>query len=398
MRRNLLLGLCIAAALLESGAGAQELRIGFLTTSTGPGAIIGRHMDNGWRIGLERQGWTKDGDALGGLPTRIFYGDDQQKVEVGLAEADKMIKSAKVHLIAGNIWSNVLMAIQKPAFDAKVGVISTNAGPSPLAGEACSPYFVTTSWNNDQMAEAMGQVLTEAPLSRIWLMAPNYQAGRDTLAGFERTYKGKGKIVDRTFFKLGEADFQADISKVRAAQPDAVLLFAPGAMGIAFVKQWAASGANRSIKLYDVFTTNWVTVGAIGEAAIGSFHTNFWDAEGANPANQAFVKSYVAKFGHMPSHFAAQSYDAATLIAAAVARTNWKGDDVLALMMTMRKVEFASIRGAFAYNVNGHPIQDFYLREVVKDTAGKPTIRTVRKVFTAHKDSYWERCPAAMRH
>jgi branched-chain amino acid transport system substrate-binding protein len=290
-----------------------------------------------------------------------------------------------------------MMAVQKPAIDAKVGVISTNAGPSPLAGAACSPYFLSTSWNNDQMPEAMGKVLSDAPIERLWLMAPNYQAGKDALAGFERTYKGKGKIVDRTLFKLGESDFQADISKVRASNVDAVFLFAPGAMGVAFMKQWAASGAHQRIKLYDVFTVNWVTLGPIGDAAVGSYHTNFWDADAA-PANQKFIKGYVAKFGHMPSHFAAQSYDAATLIAATVGKVGGKTDDVLALMKAMRKTEFASVRGPFAYNVNGLPIQNFYLREVVKDAAGKPTIKTVRTVFTAHKDSYWEQCPAAMRH
>ena len=386
------------AAFVASGAFAQELRIGFLNTTSGPGAIIGRHMENGWKLGLDHQGWAKDGDRLGGVPAKIVYGDDQQKVEVGLAETDKMIKAEKVHLIAGNIWSNVLMAMQKPAIDAKVGVISTNAGPSPLAGTACSPYFISTSWNNDQMPEAMGQVLSETPIASIWLMAPNYQAGKDALAGFERAYKGKARIIDRTLFKLGESDFQADISKLRASKPDAVFLFAPGAMGIAFMKQWAATGANREIKLYDVFTTNWVTLGAIGDAAIGSYHTNYWNADDPNPANQKFIKAYVAKLGHMPSHFAAQSYDAVTLVAAAVAKLGGKTDDALDLMKTMRKVEFASVRGKFVYNVNGMPIQNFYLREVVKDASGKPSIRTARTVFTDHKDSYWEQCPAAMRH
>jgi branched-chain amino acid transport system substrate-binding protein len=387
----------VAFALPAAGAAAQELRLGFLNTTSGPGAIIGRHMENGWKLGLEHQGWAKDGDRLGGVPAKIVYGDDQQKVEVGLAETDRMIKSAKVHLIAGNIWSNVMMAVQKPAIDAKVGLISTNAGPSPLAGAACSPYFISTSWNNDQMPEAMGKVLSEAPIERLWLMAPNYQAGKDAIAGFERAYKGKGKIVDRTLFKLGESDFQADISKVRAGNVDAVFLFAPGAMGVAFMKQWAASGASQRIKLYDVFTVNFVTLGPIGEAAVGSYHTNFWDADAAIPANQKFIKGYVAKFGQMPSHFAAQSYDAVTLIAAAAGKLGGKTDDVLALMKAMRKTAFASVRGPFAYNVNGLPIQNFYLREVVKDAAGKPTIKTVRTVLTAHKDSYWEQCPASMR-
>jgi branched-chain amino acid transport system substrate-binding protein len=396
--RGLLLHAGAALAALSTAAEAQELRIGFLNTSSGGGAIIGKHLDNGWRLGLEHQGWTKDGDRLGGVPARIVYGDDQQKVDVGVGAADRMIKQDKVHIIAGNIWSNVLMAVQKIAIDAKVGVISTNAGPSPLAGEACSPYFISTSWNNDQMPEAMGRVLSEEKFKSVWLMAPNYQAGKDALAGFERAYQGGGAILGRTLFKLGESDFQADISQVRARKPDAVFLFAPGAMGVAFMKQWAAAGAGREIKLYDVFTVNWVTLGPIGDAAVGSFHTNFWNHEDANEANQKFVKGYMAKYGHMPSHFAAQSYDAVTLIAATVEKAGGKTDDVLALMKTMRKVEFASVRGRFAYNVNGLPIQNFYLREVVKGADGKPAIKTVRTVFTAHKDAYWQTCPPDKRH
>jgi branched-chain amino acid transport system substrate-binding protein len=385
-------------ALPVAAASGQELRIGFLNTTSGPGAIIGNDMGRGWQLGLEHQGWTKDGDKLGGVPTRVFAADDQQKVEVGIAETDRLIKSAKVHLIAGNIWSNVLMAMYKPAVEAKVGVLSTNAGPSPLAGAACTPYFLSTSWNNDQMPEAMGMVLSDMPIQRLALMAPNYQAGKDAIAGFERAYKGKAAIADRILFKLGESDFQADISKLRALKADAVFLFAPGAMGVAFMKQWAAAGANREMKLYDVFTVNWVTVGPIGDAALGSFHTNFWDPESPEPANQKFVKGFQAKFGRMPSHFAAQAYDAATLIAAAVTKLGGKTDDVLALMKAMRKTEFASVRGKFAFNVNGMPIQNFYLREVVKDAAGKPTIKTIRTVATAYKDAYWEQCPAAMRY
>ena len=396
--RMIALAIGAVVALPVAAASGQELRIGFLNTTSGPGAIIGNDMGRGWQLGLEHQGWTKDGDKLGGVPTRVFAADDQQKVEVGIAETDRLIKSAKVHLIAGNIWSNVLMAMYKPAVEAKVGVLSTNAGPSPLAGAACTPYFLSTSWNNDQMPEAMGMVLSDMPIQRLALMAPNYQAGKDAIAGFERAYKGKAAIADRILFKLGESDFQADISKLRALKADAVFLFAPGAMGVAFMKQWAAAGANREMKLYDVFTVNWVTVGPIGDAALGSFHTNFWDPESPEPANQKFVKGFQAKFGRMPSHFAAQAYDAATLIAAAVTKLGGKTDDVLALMKAMRKTEFASVRGKFAFNVNGMPIQNFYLREVVKDAAGKPTIKTIRTVATAYKDAYWEQCPAAMRY
>lgn len=387
-----------ALALAAAPASAQELRIGYMSTLSGPAAIIGKHQVNGWKLGLEHQGWNKDGDKLGGVATRVFYGDDQVKPDVGLAVAQKMVFNDKVHVIAGNIWSNVLMAVQQYAIDNKIGVLSTNAGASPLAGKACSPYFISTSWNNDQTPEAMGRVMTEEKFKSVWLMAPNYQAGKDMLAGFRRYYKGGGKVVGTTLFKLNETDYQADISKVRATKPDALFIFAPGGMGIAFMRQWAASGAGKDVKLYTVFSVDYLTLGPIGNAAVGTFHTNYWNPEDPNPANQKFFKDYLAKYGHRPSHFAAQAYDAPALIAAGVKAVNGKVDDVLGLMKAMRKASYPSIRGAYQYNVNGIPIQNFYLREVVKGADDKPMIKTVRTVFANHKDAYWQQCPAQMRY
>jgi branched-chain amino acid transport system substrate-binding protein len=386
-----------ALALAAASASAQELRIGFMSTLTGGNAIIGNHQVNGLKLGLEHQGWNKDGDKLGGVATKIFYGDDQAKPDVGLSEAQKMVGNHKVHIIAGNIWSHVLMTVQQYAIENKVGVLSTNAGASPMAGKACSPYFVSTSWNNDQTPEAMGHVMSQEKFKSVWLMAPNYQAGKDMLAGFLRFYKGEGKVTGQTLFKVGETDYQADFSQIAARKPDAVFAFVPGSMGIAFFKQWGASGIGKEIKLYTVFSVDYLTLGPIGEAALGTYHTNYWNPEDPNPVNQKFFKAYLAKFGHRPSHFAAQSYDAPALIAAGVKAVNGKIDDVLALMRAMRKVSYPSVRGSYQYNVNGIPIQNFYLREVVKGPDGKPMIKTVRTVFSNHKDAYWQDCPAQNR-
>ena len=198
---------------------------------------------------------------------------------------------------------------------------------------------------------------------------------------------------------MGETDYQADISKAKAVKPQALFIFAPGGMGIAFMKQWAASGAGKDIKLYTVFTVDWLTLPAIKEAAVGSFHTNYWDPTSSNPANQKFVKDYMAKFGAMPSHFAAQSYDAPALIAAGLKQAGKQVSDtnLLPLAKAMRRVEYASIRGPYKYNVNGMPIQNFYHRAVVAGPDGKPTIKTIGPVFTNQKDSYWTKCPKARR-
>jgi branched-chain amino acid transport system substrate-binding protein len=397
MKKSLILG-CAAIALAAGPANGAELRIGFVTTTSGGAAIIGKQMVNAWKLGLEHEGWTKDGDKLGGVPTKVFYGDDQRKADVGRRVVTRMIRSDKVHLIAGIIWSNVLMAVQRPVIRAKKGLVITNAGAAPMAGKQCSPYFISTSWNNDQPAEAMGKLMSDEGVKTVFVLAPNYQAGKDMLSGFKRTYKGK--IVGQTLFKLGQRDYQAEISKARAAKADAVYIFAPGGMGISFVKQWNSSGANKAMKLYSVFVVDNLTLPAIGEAALGTYHTNYWDVTSDNPVNQKFIKDYSAKYGALPSHYAAQTYDAPRLIAAAVRKINGKINDrdSLNLMKAMRKVEFPSVRGPFKYNVNGIPIQNFYKREVVKGPDGKPMIKTTGVVVKNDKDSYWQQCPKSRRY
>ena len=396
MKRTLLAATAAVSILAAPSANAEELRIGFINTLTGGAAVIGKHQVNGWNLGLEHQGWTKNGDKLGGVPTRIWIKDDQRKPDVGVRAAQDFMRSNKVHIIAGIIWSNILMAVQRPVTRSKVILMSTNAGAAPMAGRTCSKYFISTSWNNDQTPEAMGQLMREEGLKSVFLLSPNYQAGKDMLSGFKRFYRG-GKVVGQILFKLGQRDYQADLSKIRAAKPEALFVFAPGGMGIAFMKQWAASGLGKEVKLYTVFTVDNLTLRPIGAAAVGSFHTNYWDPDSKNAANQKFIKAYLAKYKSMPSHFAAQSYDAPALIASGVKAVRGKVSNTLALMKAMRKADYASIRGPYKYNWNGIPIQNFYHREVITGSDGKPAIVTRGVVFANHKDAYYKKCKPANR-
>jgi branched-chain amino acid transport system substrate-binding protein len=380
--------------LAASAAHAQELRIGFLNTTTGGGALIGKHMEAGWKLGLEHQGWTKDGDKLGGVPTRVFYGDDQTKPDVGLKEVDKFLKQDKVQIVAGIIWSNVMMTVQKPVLESKTVLLGTNASPSPLVGELCNPLFVSTSWANDDNHEAAGELVQREGVKSLVAMAPNYQAGKDSLAGFSRFYKGK--VAETIMYKLGETDFQADLSRVRAVKPEAVFVFAPGAMGIAFMKQWDASGLGKDIKLYTAFTIDTVTLPAMGDAAIGAILPLMWRPDASDARNQKFVKDYVAKFGHSPSNFSVQAYDAPGLIAAGVKATGGKVDDTAALARAMRKNGIDSVRGHLKIHVNGLPLQPFYKLEVVKGPDGKPTFKSGEKIFE-RPHTNWEKCPEAKR-
>jgi branched-chain amino acid transport system substrate-binding protein len=381
-----------AFVLIAGSASAEELRIGYMNTFSNP---LGKDQLAGWKLGLANQGWKKDGDLLGGVPTKVFYCDDQRKPDVGVTCAKRFVEQDKVQIVAGITWSNILNAVRNPVVRNKVILMSTNAGSSRLAGTACSKYFISTSWQNDNTPEAMGQLMREEKLNDVFLMSANYQAGKDMMAGFRRYYKGR--IKGQLLYKLGNRDFQSELTRVRAAQPSAVFIFAPGPMGIAFMKQWAASGLGKKIKLYTVFTVDNLMLKPIGKNAIGTFHTNYWDPDSKNPANVKFLKDFQAANGRLPSHFAAQAYDAPALIASAVKAVGGKVNNTLALKKAMLQANYDSIRGKYRYNFNGMPIQNYYKREVVAGPGGKPEIHTTGIVFTNHADAYAKRCKRSER-
>ena len=293
---------------------------------------------------------------------------------MGRQQADKLLKKDKVHLVAGITWSNVLAAVQKRVIRSKKIIISTNAGWSAMAGKNCSPYFFTTSWNNDQTPEAMGELMNQEKLDNVFLISANYQAGKDMLTGFERTYKGK--VAKRILYRLGQRDYQAEISQIRAAKPAALFGFVPGPMGIAFVKQYRAAGLHKTIPFYSVFTVDYLTLGGHGKAAIGTYHTSYWNNNSDDPVNKRFIADFKKKYGYHPSMFSAQAYDMPMLVNSGVVGAKGDPNDVRAMVAAMEKADFPSTRGKFTYNTNHIPIQNFYRREVQADADGNPVIVT----------------------
>ncbi len=381
-----LIGLACAAAFLAAPAlAAEKVKIGFITTLSGPAGIIGKHMKDSFELGLDHVD-----RKVGGLETEIIYGDDQRKPDVGKQVADKMMKKDRVDFISGIIWSNVMMAIHGPVTRNKTMLIGSNAGPSPIAGKRCSKYFFSTSWQNDQTPEAMGQYLQDKGADNVYIIAPNYQAGKDMLTGFKRYFKGT--VVGEVYTKLGQQDYAAEITQLRAAKPEAVFVFLPGGMGIQFVKQYAQAGLRGKLPLYSVYTAGAVTLPAQKESALGMFGTMFWSPDLGNPVNVKFVADFRAKYGYIPSFYGAQSYDTVMLIDTAIRAVGGNLDDKEALIAAIRKADFPSVRGTFKYNNNHFPIQNFYLREVVKDGDDYTTkIRGV--VFSSHGDAYAKDCP-----
>ncbi len=380
------LSLALALLLSAHPALAQEkVRVGLVTTLTGPGALIGQELKNGWDLGFDALD-----KRIGGLETELFVVDDQLKPDVAIAGIEALIARQRVHVVAGVVWSNIMLAIADRVLSANTILLATNAGPAVLAGSTCNPLFISTSWQNEQIADATASLVQADGVSSVLLMAPNFQGGKDTVNSFRSAFKGK--ILDTIMFKLGEADFQADLSLIRSRQPESVVVFAPGAMGIAFLKQWQTLELSKTIKLYTINMVDSLSLPAVGEAVVGTFHTNMWNPTGGNPANVRFVKAYQARFGKVPTPFAAQAYDAVFLLDSGVRATGGALADKAAIVRAMRKAEFGSVRGTLRYNDNNFPIQDFYKLEVARDASGKPVIRGVGVVAKDHRDSNFQDC------
>jgi branched-chain amino acid transport system substrate-binding protein len=378
--------LIAAAFACAMPAVAQDkVKIGFITTLSGPAGVIGKHMKDSVELALDHLG-----HKVGGLPVEVTYGDDQQKPDIGIQVAREMLNRDQVNFVSGVIWSNVMLAVMPVVTGAGKIMVGTNAGASPLAGKQCSPLYFTTSWNNDQTPEAMGKFLQESGVNDLYVMAPNYQAGKDMVAGLKRYYKGR--IVGEVYTRLGQQDYQAEITQMRAANPKAVFAFYPGGMGIQFVRQYVQAGLRDKIPLYSVYTVDETTLPALKDAAIGQYEARFWAPDMDVPASERFVVDFRKKYGYTPSFYGAQSYDGIMLIDSAVRAVKGDLKDVKGMVAAMRKADFKSVRGPFEYNVNHHPIQDFYLLRATKGADGEVHTRIQKKVFDDHKDSYYQDC------
>jgi branched-chain amino acid transport system substrate-binding protein len=381
------LGAAALALLAAAPAQAQQksLKIGFIATFTGPAGILGQHLYDGFMLGVDEAG-----GKLGGLPTDVIKEDDQLKPDIGLQAAQKLIEKDKVDIVSGIVFSNVMMAVYKPVIDSKTILVSSNAGPSPIAGKLCSPYFFSTAWQNDAPHEAMGKYLQDKGVKKLYLMAPNYQAGKDALTGVKRAFKGT--IAGEVYTSLSQLDYAAEIAQMRAAKPDALYVFYPGGFGISFLKQYAQAGLAKEIPLYSAFTVDTTTLAAQGDAAVGTFQSAFWNVDLKIPASEKFVAAFEKKYGYVPSTYSAQAFDSAQLIDSALKAAGGDPGKKEAIIAAMRKADFPSIRGAFKFNTNHFPIENFYLLETVKGEDGKLKQVTRATIYENHADAYASEC------
>jgi branched-chain amino acid transport system substrate-binding protein len=379
----------LSALLLAAApvAAAESVKIGFVGTFSGPTAVMGNDIRDAFELALDHLG-----RKMGGLSVDVIYEDDGLKPDVGKQKTEKLIQADRVNFLTGYIWSNVLLASLKSATDSETFIISANAGPSQIAGELCSPWFFSTSWQAEQIPQAIGEYLNQKNVKSAFLLAPNYAAGRDVLAGFKANFKGA--IVGEELTKWpDQLDFSAELSKVRATKPDAVFAFYPGAAGVQFVSQYAQAGLKSQIPLYTAYLVDALSLPLLKENAIGLAGAQHWVVDLPNEANKRFVADFRKKYNRYPTFYAAQAYDAAFLINSAVAAVKGDLTNKPAMLAEMRKANYASVRGPYKYGNNHFPIEDFYLQEVVRDQEGNFTLRTVATALKAHQDRYHDRCP-----
>jgi len=375
-----------AATVITPAHAADKIKVGLLSTLSGAGAGLGVDIRDGFQLAMKHQN-----GKIGDIPADIIVADDQMNPDAAKQTAERMIKRDKVHFMTGTVFSNIMLAIGPAAFQNKTFFISANAGPSQYAGKQCNPYFFSASYQNDSMHETVGQTVQDKGFKKVALLAPNYPAGKDALTGFKRYYKGD--IALESYTPLSQLDYGAELSKIRASGADALYIFLPGGMGVNFIKQFHGAALNKEMTLFAPgFSADEDVISAVGEAMLGIFNSSQWAHDMDNAANQKFVADFEKEYGRLPSMYAAQGYDTARLMDAAVREIKGKVEDKAALRKALETVQFDSVRGPWTFGKNHYPVQNYYLREIIKDDKGRITNKMVSRVFENYTDAWAGEC------
>jgi len=377
-----------AAALAAAVAvqAADKVKVGFVSTLSGPNASIGSDIRDAFNLAVKL-----NGGKLGGLPVEMLVGDDQLKPELAKQFAERYIKLDKVYFLTGGVFSNIVIAIAPDAIANKVFYISPNAGPAQYTGAQCNPFFFAASWPSEAYSEAAGEYMNSKGIKNAVFLAPNYVGGQDAASGFKRMYKGK--LVEEMYTKLGQLDYSAELSQIRAKQPDALYVFLPGGMGVNFIKQFVAAGMSKDIQLVvPLWGSDQDIIRAVGDPMLGLFSVGHWSIDFDNPANKKFVAAFEKEYKRLPTGYAASGYDTALLIDSAVRKVKGKIEDKDALRSALRAADFQSVRGHFKFNRNQFPIQNYYLQVVGKGPDGRIMHKTLGTVLKDRGDAYVDQC------
>ena len=378
----------VATAMLFALAAhaADKVKIGFISTLSGPNAAIGGDIRDGFNLAIKL-----NGGKLGGLPAEVLIGDDQLKPENAKQLAERYLRLEKVDFITGTVFSNVVLAIAPDVIAAKTFFIAPNAGPAQYSGAQCNPFFFVSSWPSEAYSEAAGQYVTSKGIRNVLFLAPNYQGGKDAANGFKRYYTAK--LVDEMYTQLGQLDYAAELSKIRAAKPEAMYVFLPGGMGVNFIKQFVAAGMSKDIQLIvPLWGSDQDIIRAVGDPMLGLFSVGHWSLDFDNPASKKFVAAFEQEYKRLPTGYAASGYDTGLLLDSAVRKVNGKIEDKDALRAALRAADFKSVRGDFKFGANQFPVQNYYLQLVGKGPDGRLMHKTIGTVLAKRGDAYVQDC------
>jgi branched-chain amino acid transport system substrate-binding protein len=386
LKRVLLGSAMLALAVHCATAQHRDVKIGFVTTLSGGPAAVGNDMRDAFELAFDHLG-----RKMSGLPVQVIYEDDGLKPELGKQKTDRLIESENVNFLTGYMMSHILLASLKSTIDSKTFLVSANAGPSQIAGELCSPWFFSSSWQGDQVPQAIGEYMNQKNVKTAYLIAPNYAAGKDVISGLKANFRGQVLGEDYTRWP-DQLDFSPELSKARAAKPDAIFAFYPGPAGIQFLTQYSQFGLRERIPLYTAFIIDALSLPRLGESALGIPGAQHWVIDLPNEANKKFVSDFKKKYGRNPSFYAAQAYDAAMLINSGVGAVGGDLTNKDGIRDALRKANYQSVRGPYKYGNNHFPIQNFYLQEAVKDEGGSYTLKTIALALKDHQDRYHDKC------
>jgi len=382
--RTIIAGLALAIAMTASAA--DKVKIGFVSTLSGPNASIGSDIRDGINLAIKM-----NGGRLGGLPAEVLIGDDQLKPENAKQLAERYLKLDKVDFLTGGVFSNIVVAIAPDAIASRVFYISPNAGPAQFTGAQCNPFFFAASWPSEAYSEAAGQYMTSKGIKNAIFLAPNYVGGQDAGTGFKRMYRGK--LLDEMYTKLGQLDYAAELSQIRAKQPEALYVFLPGGMGINFIKQFVAAGMSKDIQLVvPLWGSDQDIIRAVGDPMLGLFSVGHWSIDLDNAANKKFVPAFEQEYKRLPTGYAASGYDTALLIDSAVRKVKGRLEDKDAVRKALAAADFGSVRGDFKFGRNQFPVQNYYLQIVGKGPDGRIMHKTIGTVLTNRGDAYVDQC------
>ncbi len=376
----------MALAATMAVQAADKVKIGFISTLSGPNAAIGSDIRDGFNLAIKL-----NGGKLGGLPVEVLVGDDQLKPENAKQLAERYLRLDKVDFITGVVFSNIVVAVAPDALASKVFFISPNAGPAQYTGAQCDPFFFAASWPSEAYSEAAGQYVTSKGIKNVLFLAPNYVGGQDAATGFKRYYKGK--LVDEMYTKLGQLDYAAELSQIRAKQPEALYVFLPGGMGVNFIKQFVAAGMSKDIQLIvPLWGSDQDIIRAVGDPMLGLFSLGHWSIDMDNAANKKFVAEFEKEYKRLPTGYAASGYDTALLIDSAIRKVKGRIEDKQALRAALRAADFKSVRGEFKFGPNQFPVQSYYLQLVGKSADGRLVHKTMGTVLSNRGDAYVQDC------